>query len=212
MEWYVAQFIATFGWNDSLQTYNSQGYTICGALNKFGRPCQRIGNHCPFHPKEQHTQQHTKSSENPSPSTQLSPTQTTQPSSSPPSTPAPSSPPTPPSSPTPTAASPSVTSPSSPSSSPSTTTTTTPAVSPQKSISKAPLKRSSHRIFFVELNVDQGPYKRGWSKEEHVKFLKGLQTYGRGSWKDIATVVGTRTPSQIQVHAHRVPFTFHVLF
>jgi hypothetical protein len=35
-------------------------------------------------------------------------------------------------------------------------------------------------------------------------FLKGLQYHGKGSWKDIASFVGSRSPSQIQVHAHRV--------
>ena len=48
------------------------------------------------------------------------------------------------------------------------------------------------------------PYKRGWTKEEHMLFLKGLQYHGKGSWKDIASIVGSRSPSQIQVHAHRV--------
>ncbi len=64
--------------------------------------------------------------------------------------------------------------------------------------------------------VPKGPYKRGWSKEERIstpllaitrndiRFLKGLQQHGKGSWKEIASVVGTRTASQIQVHAHRV--------
>jgi len=52
-------------------------------------------------------------------------------------------------------------------------------------------------------NNSKVPYKTGWTPEEHVRFLKGIQLYGKGAWKDIATIVGTRTPTQIQVHAHR---------
>jgi len=51
--------------------------------------------------------------------------------------------------------------------------------------------------------IKKGPYKRGWTKDEHIRFLKGLQYHGKGSWKEISLIVGTRSPSQIQVHAHR---------
>mmetsp|Transcript_17636 Transcript_17636/g.24498 ORF Transcript_17636/g.24498 Transcript_17636/m.24498 type:complete len:320 (+) Transcript_17636:189-1148(+) len=45
--------------------------------------------------------------------------------------------------------------------------------------------------------------KRGWTKEEHSRFLQGLQQFGRGNWKDIAAFVGTKTPTQIQSHAQK---------
>eukprot|EP01102_Stenamoeba_stenopodia_P001824 TRINITY_DN1165_c0_g1_i1.p1 TRINITY_DN1165_c0_g1~~TRINITY_DN1165_c0_g1_i1.p1 ORF type:complete len:309 (+),score=97.48 TRINITY_DN1165_c0_g1_i1:268-1194(+) len=51
--------------------------------------------------------------------------------------------------------------------------------------------------------IKKGPFKQGWTQDEHIRFLKGLQIFGRGSWKEISVVVGTRTPTQIQVHAHR---------
>jgi SHAQKYF class myb-like DNA-binding protein len=51
--------------------------------------------------------------------------------------------------------------------------------------------------------VKKGPYKQGWSKEEHILFLKGLKIHGKGAWKEIATIVGTRTPTQIQSHAQK---------
>lgn len=51
--------------------------------------------------------------------------------------------------------------------------------------------------------IKKGPFKQGWTQEEHIRFLKGLQIFGRGSWKEISLIVGTRTPTQIQVHAHR---------
>jgi len=47
------------------------------------------------------------------------------------------------------------------------------------------------------------PYKRGWSREEHFLFLRGLDKHGRGAWKQIAAMVGTRTPTQIQSHAQK---------
>lgn len=46
-------------------------------------------------------------------------------------------------------------------------------------------------------------YKHGWSKCEHYLFLRGLQKYNRGSWKQIASFVKTRTPTQVQSHAQK---------
>lgn len=45
--------------------------------------------------------------------------------------------------------------------------------------------------------------KKGWTKDEHSRFLQGLKTYGRGNWKQIAVVVGNKTPTQIQSHAQK---------
>jgi len=45
--------------------------------------------------------------------------------------------------------------------------------------------------------------KRGWTKEEHGKFLSGLKIHGRGNWKEIAQIVSTKTPTQIQSHAQK---------
>ena len=47
------------------------------------------------------------------------------------------------------------------------------------------------------------PFKHGWTKEEHLKFLTGLEIHGKGQWKQIATLVGTRSPTQIQSHAQK---------
>eukprot|EP01118_Nematostelium_gracile_P011216 TRINITY_DN394_c0_g1_i3.p1 TRINITY_DN394_c0_g1~~TRINITY_DN394_c0_g1_i3.p1 ORF type:complete len:491 (+),score=114.46 TRINITY_DN394_c0_g1_i3:196-1668(+) len=47
------------------------------------------------------------------------------------------------------------------------------------------------------------PYKQGWTKEEHVRFLNGLQIHGKGAWKEISLIVNTRTPTQIQSHAQK---------
>jgi SHAQKYF class myb-like DNA-binding protein len=52
--------------------------------------------------------------------------------------------------------------------------------------------------FFVAIQ------KKGWTKEEHARFLSGLNVHGRGNWKEISIFVGTKTPTQIQSHAQKV--------
>lgn len=47
-------------------------------------------------------------------------------------------------------------------------------------------------------------FKATWHEEEHLRFLHGLELYGKGSWKEIAVHVGTRTPAQVQSHAQKV--------
>lgn len=51
--------------------------------------------------------------------------------------------------------------------------------------------------------IKRGPYKKGWTKEEHILFLNGLQIHGKGAWKEISMIVRTRTPTQIQSHAQK---------
>ncbi|KAF8029193.1 hypothetical protein BT93_E1762 [Corymbia citriodora subsp. variegata] len=48
--------------------------------------------------------------------------------------------------------------------------------------------------------------KRGiaWTKEEHERFLRGLEIYGKGNWKNIsAYLVMTKTPTQVASHAQK---------
>lgn len=42
-----------------------------------------------------------------------------------------------------------------------------------------------------------------WTKEEHAIFMKGLEHRPKISWKDIAAMVGTRTPRQTRTHAQK---------
>jgi len=42
--------------------------------------------------------------------------------------------------------------------------------------------------------------KGNWTKEEHDRFLKGLAQHGKGKWKDIAAMVGTRSIKQTYNH------------
>lgn len=51
--------------------------------------------------------------------------------------------------------------------------------------------------------IKKQPFKQGWTKEEHLRFLTGLQIHGKGAWKDIAAIVATRTATQIQSHAQK---------
>ncbi|OQS04018.1 hypothetical protein THRCLA_03701 [Thraustotheca clavata] len=42
-----------------------------------------------------------------------------------------------------------------------------------------------------------------WSREEHERFLVGIQTHPHGPWKKVAAIVKTRTTRQTQTHAQK---------
>lgn len=42
-----------------------------------------------------------------------------------------------------------------------------------------------------------------WTKAEHDRFLKAIETYPKGPWKAIAAMVGSRTVRQTQTHAQK---------
>ncbi|CAL5064940.1 unnamed protein product [Urochloa decumbens] len=55
--------------------------------------------------------------------------------------------------------------------------------------------------------AEEAPRKQShnfWTKDEHKKFLHGLQVYGRSNWKEISMFsVKTRTPLQVSSHAQK---------
>jgi len=66
-----------------------------------------------------------------------------------------------------------------------------------------PCQRIGRCPFHSTKSDKKGIPKRGWAKDEHTKFLHGLRIHGRGRWKEIASIVGTKTPTQIQSHAQK---------
>lgn len=46
-------------------------------------------------------------------------------------------------------------------------------------------------------------FRQGWTREEHIRFLLGVQKYGKGNWKSISKIVTTKSPKQVQSHAQK---------
>ncbi|KAL9644534.1 hypothetical protein ABK040_009398 [Willaertia magna] len=55
----------------------------------------------------------------------------------------------------------------------------------------------------LPIGGQQGKFRRGWSKEEHVRFLLGVYLYGRGNWKIISKIIPGKSPKQVQSHAQK---------
>jgi hypothetical protein len=113
-------------------TYNNRGYEVCGSLNKFNKPCQRIGR-CPFHHDSSSPKKGTSA---PTDGTVLNGTSST------------------------------------PASAPPAVVNGSGAVNPSLS---NPSATPTERRY---LPIKKGPYKSGWKKDEHIRFLKGLQMHG----------------------------------
>ncbi|KAL3797447.1 hypothetical protein ACHAW5_004466 [Stephanodiscus triporus] len=43
-----------------------------------------------------------------------------------------------------------------------------------------------------------------WTDAERLTFLKGLKRFGRGKWKEIATLIPTRSTVQVKTHAQMI--------
>ena len=162
------------------EMYNDRGYKICGFMNQHNRPCQRIGK-CPFHDRmKQDKPLSTTSDGIISAQDSIEPEQYT-----------------------------------------STQTLKDKKKQEKKSQKKTDSTLKESTIQQVSINkgevvpqvvapiaiedkpATKKPYKQGWTKDEHIRFLKGLEQHGKGSWKEISLIVGTRTPTQIQSHAQK---------
>ncbi|KAK1320254.1 hypothetical protein QJS10_CPA03g01275 [Acorus calamus] len=68
---------------------------------------------------------------------------------------------------------------------------------------------SSDRIYHSDSGVPKKKYVSvRWTKEEHMRFLEGLQAFGRGEWAGIAKdYVITKNPTQVTSHAQK-PFLY----
>ncbi|XP_072996037.1 transcription factor DIVARICATA-like [Typha latifolia] len=70
------------------------------------------------------------------------------------------------------------------------------------------LKQSSYCVYGKRSGgrASDQERKKGvpWSKEEHERFLLGLEKFGKGDWRNIArNFVKTRTPTQVASHAQK---------
>ncbi|CAN1171262.1 Transcription factor DIVARICATA, partial [Linum perenne] len=61
-------------------------------------------------------------------------------------------------------------------------------------------------VGYVEKETTSSERKKGtpWTAEEHRRFLKGLEKYGKGDWRSIArNAVITKTSTQVASHAQK---------
>ncbi|EFC49197.1 SANT domain-containing protein [Naegleria gruberi] len=159
------------------EMYNDRGYKICGFMNQHNRPCQRIGK-CPFHDRMKSDKPLSTNSDG-----IIAAQDSIEPEHFAP----------------------------------------TQVVKEKKKSEKKSKKKQDETLLEVpsveslttstttasasttteDKPATKKPYKQGWTKEEHILFLKGLELHGKGSWKEISAIVGTRSPTQIQSHAQK---------
>lgn len=64
--------------------------------------------------------------------------------------------------------------------------------------------RASQMSFGSKSKKDERKRGTPWSEDEHIRFLEGLKTYGKGDWRNISRMaVKTRTATQVASHAQK---------
>ena len=77
-------------------------------------------------------------------------------------------------------------------------TVKSPVVKPIAPAAKTPTTISIDSTATPKTEIETN--KGNWTKEEHDRFLKGLAQHGKGKWKEIAAMVGTRSIKQTYNH------------
>ncbi|KAF8762651.1 hypothetical protein HU200_009179 [Digitaria exilis] len=66
------------------------------------------------------------------------------------------------------------------------------------------VEKAPQRQVAIPREKRQNKERTFWTIQEHRNFLRGLEVYGRGSWKNISrSFVTTKTPVQISSHAQK---------
>lgn len=65
-----------------------------------------------------------------------------------------------------------------------------------------PLNSGTNQAVSVAIAESKTKFKRGpWTDEEHKLFVQGFERWGKGKWTKIASIVKTRSPTQIASHS-----------
>lgn len=79
----------------------------------------------------------------------------------------------------------------------------------QLNLASQEVDRLKHVLEAYDLNQEEGRsssskgQSRYWTEEEHQRFLDAIQNYGHKDVKAIASVVGTRSATQVRTHAQK---------
>ncbi|CAI5722322.1 unnamed protein product [Peronospora farinosa] len=73
----------------------------------------------------------------------------------------------------------------------------------KKKIAMKTTKVIAEQVVVPEIREKSQCHGVPWTKDEHDRFLQGLELFPSGPWKYVASYVGTRTPRQTMTHAQK---------